>query len=576
MSCVGLIWPTTRSVRCHLNSQYILGCRLSNSSSKFRTFVVVAPTLCLIRAKAANSAVKEEISGALSGVAALGTSFSTERTLFEAAGVEAEMAATTAAGVQASNTGAETTPIEATGATVVGPASEGTVADRCGFWLPKKRRFCSNHPKPGEKFCGNHLESVKRVPCPIDPTHTIFEKDVASHIKCCPAITRQVALSQQPYFRQGVNAGSLATDPGRGQSQPTTRRSSTPASDSSLPTPPSTVCKTRTLESSDTSCDCGRTSGGGAETLGLEPEPGKREKVGLLSEAQFQDLVRRIEGTYAAHAAQPSDEAILRPPECERYFGPERDRSAPFDERHALQQASILGNLQGAGLLRPGGNEHAFVEFGAGRGYLSHMLCDCYGAERLVMVDRRSYKFKVAGGRWLSLSAGWLTPTVADLDLSGVAALQGREFVAMSKHLCGPATDLTLRCCVLTPGQSGEPRGGVPAAAPRSDASAAQQKSGHTRRQTEQGKDESEGEGEGEGEGEVEGQREGAAEGRREQDPPLLEPAAHPPERPRLKGFGIATCCHHLCSWDDYVGEWDCSPARQPVPPPPREESLSG
>jgi tRNA:m4X modification enzyme len=38
----------------------------------------------------------------------------------------------------------------------------------------------------------------------------------------------------------------------------------------------------------------------------------------------------------------------------------------------------------------------AVVELGAGRGYLSHMLCDCYNVQNVVMVERRSYKFKVS------------------------------------------------------------------------------------------------------------------------------------------------------------------------------------
>lgn len=37
----------------------------------------------------------------------------------------------------------------------------------------------------------------------------------------------------------------------------------------------------------------------------------------------------------------------------------------------------------------------AVVEFGAGRGYLTQMLADCYGIERVFLVERKSYKLKV-------------------------------------------------------------------------------------------------------------------------------------------------------------------------------------
>lgn len=37
----------------------------------------------------------------------------------------------------------------------------------------------------------------------------------------------------------------------------------------------------------------------------------------------------------------------------------------------------------------------AVVEFGAGRGYLTQMLADCYGVRKVFLVERRSYKLKV-------------------------------------------------------------------------------------------------------------------------------------------------------------------------------------
>ena len=39
---------------------------------------------------------------------------------------------------------------------------------------------------------------------------------------------------------------------------------------------------------------------------------------------------------------------------------------------------------------------------------------------------------------------------IVDLDLSRVGVLKGRGMVGLSKHLCGAATDLALRCLVST------------------------------------------------------------------------------------------------------------------------------
>lgn len=79
-------------------------------------------------------------------------------------------------------------------------------------------------------------------------------------------------------------------------------------------------------------------------------------------------------------------------------------RKLPFQEKHVTQQASILGNLEEFGVLKNSvGLNHdddeaapAVVEFGAGRGYLTQMLADCYGTKRVFLVERKSYKLKVS------------------------------------------------------------------------------------------------------------------------------------------------------------------------------------
>jgi len=75
-----------------------------------------------------------------------------------------------------------------------------------------------------------------------------------------------------------------------------------------------------------------------------------------------------------------------------------------------MQQASIVGNLENFGLLKnslgrktsecvePVEKEEdvpAVIEFGAGRGYLTQMLADCYGIQQVFLVERKSYKLKV-------------------------------------------------------------------------------------------------------------------------------------------------------------------------------------
>lgn len=72
-----------------------------------------------------------------------------------------------------------------------------------------------------------------------------------------------------------------------------------------------------------------------------------------------------------------------------------------------MQQASILGNLEEFGVLKSCGDDAvseasgddndvpAVVEFGAGRGYLTQVLADCYRIKKILLVERKSYKLKV-------------------------------------------------------------------------------------------------------------------------------------------------------------------------------------
>ena len=70
-----------------------------------------------------------------------------------------------------------------------------------------------------------------------------------------------------------------------------------------------------------------------------------------------------------------------------------------FRPAHVPGQAGLLAGAEGS----------VYVEFGAGKGYLSAMLADCCpGVRRLALVDRRGFKLKA--DRWAGLCwavGGW-------------------------------------------------------------------------------------------------------------------------------------------------------------------------
>jgi Methyltransferase TRM13 len=56
-------------------------------------------------------------------------------------------------------------------------------------------------------------------------------------------------------------------------------------------------------------------------------------------------------------------------------------------------QASIVGHMRRRGLL-DGAARTAYLEFGAGAGYLSNMLAACCDARSLVLIDSGSFRLK--------------------------------------------------------------------------------------------------------------------------------------------------------------------------------------
>lgn len=58
-----------------------------------------------------------------------------------------------------------------------------------------------------------------------------------------------------------------------------------------------------------------------------------------------------------------------------------------------MSQASIVGHMQRRGLLSDA-EKCAYLEFGAGAGYLTGMLAACCAATNLVLIDSGSFRLK--------------------------------------------------------------------------------------------------------------------------------------------------------------------------------------
>ncbi|XP_061369030.1 uncharacterized protein LOC133311916 isoform X2 [Gastrolobium bilobum] len=254
----------------------------------------------------------------------------------------------------------------------------------------------------------------------------MLEQNLNWHVKRCPLLKQVQSLSLQPFYQKGINAGS----DGEQQEEETSG-----VDDSSL------------------------------STMTVSSEM-KRNALHRMSLPEFCNLIEKIESFHESLSKDIQD-SFQMPEVCSLWIKSRvEERKLPFQEKHIMQQASILGNLENFGVLKNSlgrkpskvpveGEEDeydvpAVIEFGAGRGYLTQMLADCCGIKRVFLVERKAYKLKA--DRSLrqneSLMLERLRIDIEDLDLNAVESLQGVPFLAIGKHLCGAATDLTLRCCL--------------------------------------------------------------------------------------------------------------------------------
>jgi tRNA:m4X modification enzyme len=80
---------------------------------------------------------------------------------------------------------------------------------RCHAYMERKVRFCHGQRVGDSKFCGAHqtIAARPRIPCPYDPSHTIYADMVEAHWPKCPKYVEWQQQRQQPFYCQDCNTG---------------------------------------------------------------------------------------------------------------------------------------------------------------------------------------------------------------------------------------------------------------------------------------------------------------------------------------------------------------------------------
>jgi tRNA:m4X modification enzyme len=354
--------------------------------------------------------------------------------------------------------------------------------DRCHAYNDRKRRYCRQMPAPNQIYCGNHLHLVeedcdrkrscddvesfdavktsnkkKRIPCPIDPSHLIFESALAKHVLVCPAAKEREETCSREYYLEGTNTGGFGD-----------------------------------LGDDDENNDVG-----GEGITDLDRAKQLAMSVLRVFSSVFPSSVARVKTQNKGHSSHDdlSDDDLKYITEDDIYNAlPEFDLSSAEEgiakdiakhqiktggPRHLHQLQSILGHARQNGLIaavddeREG--ENVVIEMGAGRGMLGLVIASAIGAAqtkdsssnvKLYLVERSGTrgkaetKIRTAAGDTLKNNDDCLRLDRVEVsrikcDLAHVHTSAALPFltkkseksrsIVVAKHLCGAGTDLALK-----------------------------------------------------------------------------------------------------------------------------------
>ncbi|KAK3890177.1 hypothetical protein Pcinc_005855 [Petrolisthes cinctipes] len=172
--------------------------------------------------------------------------------------------------------------------------------------------------------------------------------------------------------------------------------------------------------------------------------------IAALSDDQLLSFLSRVKVAHSEHVGSVEVD-VLRHEVVETVAG-EVGRTVPGGTRHSEQNSSLLAHLRHNHLLHTSHHHTCYLEFGAGRGQLTHWLTHSVtdpSRATFLLVDRGAQRYKCDAKMKYNdeLSVRRLRVDIKDLSLAAVPGLDHCiRLVAVGKHLCGAATDLALQC----------------------------------------------------------------------------------------------------------------------------------
>jgi len=270
--------------------------------------------------------------------------------------------------------------------------------DHCHYIVPRKKRRCRMSIKPGNRFCGEHSHLLvenqvngaeskvsNRIPCPLDSNHSCLESRLESHLLKCPS--RQ--QFQPNYISKGINIPKFEKN-----------------------------------------------------------EFEKLLTVSTATDVELLDLIAKVDKIYNEQMKNMAFE-ILNHPLLEEEIKKEHIGAAA--SKHLVQNSSLLGHLEKLGSFEK--NDANLIEFGSGRGQMTYWMAKASKLEakqKFILVDKASHRHKFDNKlkEDATHNVSRIRADIQDLVIDQIPQIKDTPgaVIGVSKHLCGAATDLALRC----------------------------------------------------------------------------------------------------------------------------------
>ncbi|KAF0977860.1 hypothetical protein FDP41_003182 [Naegleria fowleri] len=271
---------------------------------------------------------------------------------------------------------------------------------QCHFYVKQKHRFCKRERAPNSLYCHTHTihddgqdtattkknthisssssssltttnstttiqqeqhssQPMKRVPCPIDPSHSVYEYRLKKHLKICNKSLSQNRMMQQPYYCPSIHYNYLKNYHHYDHTNHSNLNNNTTTNNTN---------QNHDYTNNNNNINNNTTNNNNNTTTSIS-----FTNIGDLFKHHseyFKNLISKINYLYD-HQLQINTLIEEHMNEDYNFIQSSTNDDEEFREKHHKQHCSIIYNIQHSQCLS---HDFDYIEFGCGKGSLSYCV----------------------------------------------------------------------------------------------------------------------------------------------------------------------------------------------------------